>query len=281
MSKQQEEDLPEPPPDYPRSYRKAITKGKYAGSRIECTLCNRAIEPKHIDRHESGESKRHNHKLAKRYAEEQQRKRERELERTRKLEQEEQERREREQKRQREEELERERERQRQIEAKRKRDVEALDRELEEQNSSDEAIEISSTSSSSSSSSDGGSDAKISSDDDSDVQLVLPPSKPLNDPPTSSENPAKPNGISQRKFDGMWRSQISVAGRNRHIGHFKTAEVASTAYRAIRKALEDSGLPPMDRRRDAVFDSAKEKAKRDARMMEAVSGTSLLIRFDL
>lgn len=280
MSKQQEEDLPEPPPDYPRSYRKAITKGKYAGSRIECTLCMTALKPEKIDRHENGESKLHNRRLAERYAREQQRKREREQERKRKLEQEEQGRREREQKRQREEELEREQERERQrqrkrqIEAERKRDVEALDRELEEQNSSDEAIEVFSTSSSSSSSSlsAGGSDAKSSSDDDSDVQFVPPPSKALTNPPTSRKKPKKLKGISKRKKDGMWQSQLSVAGRNRHIGIFRTPEAAAAAYQAVRKALDESGLPPKDSGRLALFESARAKAKGEDAKTTNVSG---------
>ena len=273
MSEQQKKDLPEPPPDYPRSYRKAITEGEQAG-RIQCKLCGRAIPPEKIDRHENGESKLHNRNLAERYAKEQQRKRERERDRKRKLEQEEQERREREQKRQREEELERERERerQRQIEAKRKRDVEALGRELEEQNSSDEAIEISSTSSSSSSSSDGGSDAKISSDDDSDVQLVLPPSKALANPPASSEKPEKLKGITQRRKDGMWQSQLSVIGRNRHIGIFRTPEAAAAAYQAVRKALDESGLPPTDSGRLALFESVRAKVKGEAAKTTNASG---------
>ena len=278
MSKQQEEDLPEPPPDYPRSYRKVITEGKYAGRRIECTLCERAIEPEKIDRHENGESELHNRNLAERYAEEQRQKRdqERERKRKRKLEQE---RREREQKRQREQELERESERLRQIEAGRKRDVEALDSELEQQNSSDEAIEIFSSSSSSSSlssssSSDGGSDAKISSDDDSDVQLVLPPSKPLNDPQTSSKRPEKLRGISnisKGKNKNLWRARISVLGKNRSIGCFKSPEAAAAAYQLVRNALDDSGLPSKDKGLHAVFDSAKEKAKEVATM--GFSGT--------
>ena len=257
MSKQQREDLPAPPPDYPRSYRKAITEGEYAGSgRIQCTLCGRAIPPEKIDRHEKGESKLHNRKLAERYAKEQQRKRERERKRKRKLEQEEQE-------------QERAKERQRQIEAERKRNVEALDRELEQQNSIDEAFEISSTSSSSSSSSsDGGSDVQVSSDDDSDVQIVLPPSKPLNDLPEPIE---KPKGIT-RKDDGMWQSQISVLGRSRHIGIFRTPEAAAAAYQAVRNALDESGLPPKDNGRLALFETIRAEAKGDSGKMMDASG---------
>ena len=70
MSSQDAEDeLPAPPPDYPRSYRKLITEGKHAG-RICCTLCNRRIDPSKIDRHDGGESKLHNKKLAEKYAKE-------------------------------------------------------------------------------------------------------------------------------------------------------------------------------------------------------------------
>ena len=277
MSKEQRkaEDLPAPPPDYPRSYRKFITKGKYKG-RILCLICGTAVDPHKIDRHENGESKMHKHNLAKRYAEEQQkrceqeleregerqrqrelelkRERERERQRQRELELE----RERERKRQRELELERERERKRQIEAERKRDVEALDRELEQQDSIEEAMEISSTSSSSSSHS---SSSSSSSDDDSDVQFVPSPSKPSNGPTTSREKPAKPKGISLCKGDGMWRARISVAGKNRYIGSFKSPEAAATAYQVVRNELKESGLPPMDRRRNAVFDFATARAK--------------------
>ena len=71
MSSQDAEDeLPAPPPDYPRSYRKPITEGKHAG-RICCTLCNQAIDPRKIDRHDGGESQMHTTNLAKKYAEEQ------------------------------------------------------------------------------------------------------------------------------------------------------------------------------------------------------------------
>ena len=245
MSKEQSEaeDLPAPPLDYPRSYRKPITKGEYKG-RILCLICKAAVVPQKIDRHENGESKVHNLNLAKRYAKEQQKSRELELER--------------------------ERERQRQFEAERQRQIEALDRELEQQNSIDEVMEISSTCSSSSSHS---SSSSSSSDDDSDVQFVPPPSKPLNAPTTSSEKPAKPKGISLCKGDGMWRARISVAGKNRYIGSFKSPEAAATAYQVVRNELKESGLPPTDSRRNAVFDSAKEKANRDGRKMEPGFGT--------
>jgi hypothetical protein len=169
-----------------------------------------------------------------------------------------------------EQEQERAKERQRQIEAERKRNVEALDRELEQQNSIDEAFEISSTSSSSSSSSsDGGSDVQVSSDDDSDVQIVLPPSKPLNDLPEPVE---KPKGITQRKYDGMWQSQICVLSRNRHIGTFRTPEAAAAAYQAVRNALDESGLPPKDNGRLALFETIRAEAKGDSGKMMDASG---------
>ena len=69
MADQDRGDLPQPPPDYPRSYRETITAGKHAG-RIICTLCHTAIKPELIDRHER-ESELHNRNLSRRFAGEQ------------------------------------------------------------------------------------------------------------------------------------------------------------------------------------------------------------------
>eukprot|EP00563_Minutocellus_polymorphus_P012309 CAMPEP_0181062036 /NCGR_PEP_ID=MMETSP1070-20121207/22856_1 /TAXON_ID=265543 /ORGANISM="Minutocellus polymorphus, Strain NH13" /LENGTH=193 /DNA_ID=CAMNT_0023142063 /DNA_START=236 /DNA_END=814 /DNA_ORIENTATION=+ len=193
MSAQEEkEKLPPPPPSYPRSYRKPMTKDKYAGM-ICCTLCKTAVHPSKIDRHESGESKVHNANLAKRYAEEQ---------RQIRVQQQTQHQTQQEKKR-------RERDWNRQME--RQKDVDKLDRELEQQQEIVEEIEISSTKTSSSSS---------SSDDDSDVQSVSPPSKPS--VAAAQDDPALPRKSSKqtKKAKGVyshgprkWQAQLSVAGK--------------------------------------------------------------------
>jgi len=255
MSAQEEkEKLPPPPPSYPRSYRKPMTKDKYAGM-ICCTLCKTAVHPSKIDRHESGESKVHNANLAKRYAEEQ---------RQIRVQQQTQHQTQQEKKR-------RERDWNRQME--RQKDVDKLDRELEQQQEIVEEIEISSTKTSSSSS---------SSDDDSDVQSVSPPSKPS--VAAAQDDPALPRKSSKqtKKAKGVyshgprkWQAQLSVAGKCRYIGCFRTREEATAACQFIRKALDASGLPPMDKDRQVVFDSAKARAKEVTKAVGASASTNM------
>lgn len=76
----------------------------------------------------------------------------------------------------------------------------------------------------------------------------------------SPEPTKKVKGICWDKRSGKWRTEISIAGKRKHIGYFSAHEEATAAYSFLRKALDGCGLSKMDDGRFAVYENAKEKA---------------------
>ena len=76
----------------------------------------------------------------------------------------------------------------------------------------------------------------------------------------SSEPAKKAKGIWWDKRSGKWRTEISIAGKRKHIGYFSAHEEATAAFSFVRKALDGCGLSEMDDGRFAVYENAKVKA---------------------